>query len=651
VAREATDVTAADGRRRRLATAGPLGNAPLVTKLLAAFILVLVLATLLTLLLETRLARGELRGHAQVLSAEQGMVLDRLIREEQVRTSQSIEALAQITRIDATDLRAELPRLLRTARLSNALEIGDAVSVTSGEVISGITSRNHVAPPGPLDGDAAIAAVGAQRVVPLDDGGYGLVYTSPLEVLGAERTLLAVGYALDDRRADILRAATGADDVEVVVDGRVVASTSSSTRGVSGTVPAADWLAHETVQETREGRLVRYVPLTAEGVWSHAAAVGLVTVDPLAALDDRLARTRVLTSLLLLALGAGLAFLVARWVTRPLSRLTATASSIAAGNLDASFEARRGDEIGTLAAALEEMRRVLRAQLLVIRRQAGALQTAARRIVRVQDAERHRLAQDLHDGIQQRLVVLRMQVGLARTQLREDPQRVGEVTDRLADSIDELLDELRATGQALFPSILRDRGLGGALFSLAARSQTPVDVRLDPDPLPRMAPDVEANAYFLASEALANAFKHAQASQVEVEVRCTDEVLELEVRDDGVGFDPSQVAQRGGMIHLRDRVNALAGTLEVVSQPGRGTSVTARLPRSALGALEEEEDGRDPSVQLDLLREPELPEDGVGVLLHGPIGDRQLPRDRRVASPGRHEGEDLELPGREPGEP
>jgi signal transduction histidine kinase len=622
-------------------------NTPIMIKMVVAFVVVLLLASLLTLLLETRLTRGELRSQARVLSAEQGMVLDRLIREEQVRTSQSIEALAQITRIDAADLHRELPRLLRTVRLSNALEIGDAVSLTTGEVVSSSASRTHVAPPeGPVD-DMAVGAVGAQRVVPLRDGGFGLIYTSPLEVLGADRTLLAVGYALDDRRADLLRATTGADDVEIVVEGEVVAASGRS----EDPTPSADWQLREQVQETPGGRLVRYVPLTAAGSWSHAAAVGLITADPLATLDARLARTRALMLLLLLGLGVALAFVAARWVTRPLLRLTETASSIAGGDLDAPFHAARGDEIGTLASALEEMRRALRAQVLVIRRQARALQIAARRIVGAQDAERHRIARDLHDGVQQQLVVLRMQVGQARRQLRDDPERLEEVTDHLAGAIDELLRELRATGQDLFPSILSDRGLGGALFSLAARSELPVEVRLEPDPLPRMPADVEANAYFILSEALANAFKHAQAGHIEVAVTCGDERLELCVADDGVGFEPKWLDHQGGMVHLRDRVNALGGVLEVRARLGEGTTVRALLPRSALGALEEEEDGGDPSVQLHLLREAELAEDRVGVLLDGPVGDRQLPRDRGVAPSGGHQGEDLELPGRESREP
>jgi signal transduction histidine kinase len=109
----------------------------------------------------------------------------------------------------------------------------------------------------------------------------------------------------------------------------------------------------------------------------------------------------------------------------------------------------------------------------VIRRQAEALQEAARRIVGTQDAERQRVAQDLHDGIQQQLVVLRMQVGAARSQLAADPDGVDEVTEELGSSIDAILDQLRSTGQALFPSILRDRGLGGACSAWPAAPRSP----------------------------------------------------------------------------------------------------------------------------------------------------------------------------------
>jgi signal transduction histidine kinase len=631
---------------RRFPRGLALPDLALLPKVMAAFLVALLVSVAVTLALDTRLTRAELRDQTRVLSVDQGRVLDRLLREERVRTSQSVEALAQEARISVDQSEVDLLKLLRLVRLSNALELGDVVSATSGEVVVGSSSRWHVEPPGPLDDDV-LEDFPPQRVVELAEGGFGLVYTSAIDVMGPDRLLLAVGYPLDDRRAEGLRSATGADEVEIVVDGRVVAATSADL-----TSPSGDWRREGEVQEaTDPGRRVRYVPLASEGAWSHRTAVGLVIEDPLAPLDARLARSRVLIGALLMGLAGLLAYGVSRLMTRPLQELTGTASRIAGGELEASFDVDRRDEIGTLARALERMRRALHYQVRLIREQADALRDAARRIVGAQDAERRRLAQDLHDGIQQRLVLLRMEVGLARARLRQDPAAVDEVSEELAERIDSLLDELRATGQALFPAILRDRGLGGALFSLAARSGLPIEVRLEPDPLPRLAPEVETGAYFLVSEAVTNALKHARADRIEVVVSHAGDALHVVVVDDGAGFDTTRVTRQGGLVHMRDRVNALGGRLRVVPSLAEGTRIEAALPLSDEGTLQEEQHGGHPAVELDLLGEAELPEDGVGVLLDRPVGDRQLPGDGEVAPSRRHQGQDVELPWRESGEP
>jgi signal transduction histidine kinase len=401
----------------------------------------------------------------------------------------------------------------------------------------------------------------------------------------------------------------------------------------SSTVPTGDPTRRD-VHPTADGEhLVHYLPLALDDGWSRDAYVGLLLEDPLSPLDSRLARYRSLMAVLLLLVGGVLSLAFATVMTRPLVRLTRTARTIAGGDLDASFAVTRSDEIGQLAEALERMRRALRAQLQVIGQQAEALQLAARRVVGTRDRERQRLAQDLHDGIQQQLVVLRMQVGAARNQLRRDPDAVDDVAAGLADTIDRVLDDLRATSQALYPSILRDRGLGGALHSLAARSEVPIEVVLDPDPLPRLDETTEANAYFLVSEGITNALKHARAASLTVRATLVTGALRLEVIDTGRGFDPTAVDHRGGLQHLRDRVNALAGTLQLVSAPDEGTHITALLPiRPAAdegsggdvvaSTLEVEEDGGDAPVEVELLGEPELPEDGVGVLLDRPVRDR-----------------------------
>jgi signal transduction histidine kinase len=643
---------------RRLASP----DTSLLPKILAAFVAVLALASLLTFVLETRLTRQALQTQAVALASEQGNALDTRIREDSSRVHRLMSVIAQQQLTDQTSGRALSRRLidvLGTLRTGESqLEIAGVFDLESGERLQTLPGRQEIAPPGPLAGGDGLAARGAQRVVPLSEGGYALIYTMPVGRLEGRSLLLVTGYPLDDARARRIAQLTGVDEVTIVVDGRVVASSSPHRRGLTpgSDGPEADGEPREQrrTQLLDDGRLARYVAIGVEHDWGQPAAIGLILDDPLAPLDERLVRTRALMVALLVVIGGALAFALARIMTRPLLRLAGTATAIARGDLDRSFEVDRQDEIGVLADALERMRRALRAQLLVIRRQAEALQEAARRIVGTQDAERRRVAQDLHDGIQQQLVVLRMQVGAARSRLAADPDGVDELTDELGSSIDAILDQLRSTGQMLFPSILRDRGLGGALFSLAGRTEVPLDVTLDPDPLPRVDEAVETNAYFLVSEAVTNALKHAESTRIAVEITYEGDLLRVRVTDDGVGFDPTGQGHTGGIVHMRDRVNALGGSLQLLSGPGEGTAVTAVFPLddgaggtgdqpptaasatgpgSARGALEVEQDGRDPAVELELLGEPELAEDGVGVLLDGSVGDRQLPGDGRVPPP------------------
>jgi signal transduction histidine kinase len=555
-------------------------EASLLPKILAAFVAVLALVSVLTFVLETRLTREVLREQAMLLSSEQGNALDTRVREDSSRTHLLMSAIAQqhLTDLpsDERPLSRRLIDVLGTLRTGEPhLELASVLDLGTGEVLQSLPGRRYVAPPGPLDpGGDGLTTRGAQRVVPLVEGGYGLIYTLPVRRLGDRSLLLVAGYPLDHARASGIAGVTGVDEVQIVVDGRVVASSS----GPYGQESLGDPTDQRRTQRLPDGRLGRYVAIGADHAWGHAASIGLLVDDPLAALDARLARTRALMLGLLLGVGALLAFALARVMTRPLVELTETATAIAHGDLDRSFDVDRRDEIGTLADALERMRRALRAQLLVIRRQAEALQEAARRIVGTQDAERQRVAQDLHDGIQQQLVVLRMQVGAARDQLAEDPGRLEEVAGEVAASIDAILDQLRSTGRSLFPSILRDLGLGGALFSLAGRTELPLEVRLEPDPLPRVDEAVETNAYFLVSEAVTNALKHADAARITVEVTHEGDVLRVRVADNGRGFDPTELSHAGGVVHMRDRVNALGGSLQVLSGAGEGTAVAAVFP-------------------------------------------------------------------------
>jgi PAS domain S-box-containing protein len=196
------------------------------------------------------------------------------------------------------------------------------------------------------------------------------------------------------------------------------------------------------------------------------------------------------------------------------------------------------------------------------------------RIVTAGDVERRRLERNLHDGAQQRLVAVSYSVRLAVTKLDSDPAGARAV---LVDACDELalaLEELRELARGLHPAILTDQGLRVAVETLAARAPLPVEIAEIPEH--RLPEPVEAAAYYLIAEALTNAVKYAQASTVRARVTAGDGKVVVEVSDDGVGgADP---ATGSGLRGLADRVEALGGSLEVVSPAGAGTALRAEIP-------------------------------------------------------------------------
>jgi PAS domain S-box-containing protein len=196
------------------------------------------------------------------------------------------------------------------------------------------------------------------------------------------------------------------------------------------------------------------------------------------------------------------------------------------------------------------------------------------RIVAAGDVERRRLERNLHDGAQQRLVTLAlyMRVGLAK--LESDPAAARATLEEAGDELALALDELRELARGLHPAVLTDRGLRAAVEALADRA--PVAVEIAPIPDQRLPEPVEAAAYYLIAEALTNVAKYARASLVTVRVAATDAAVLVEVSDDGVGgADPGAGS---GLRGLADRVEALGGSLEVVSPAGGGTSLRAEFP-------------------------------------------------------------------------
>ena len=201
------------------------------------------------------------------------------------------------------------------------------------------------------------------------------------------------------------------------------------------------------------------------------------------------------------------------------------------------------------------------------------------RIVTAGDVARRRLERNLHDGAQQRLVALALSLRVALAKLDSDPAGARVA---LADAGDELalaLEELRELARGLHPAVLSDRGLLAAVETLAGRAPLPVDIAEIPDE--RLPEPVEAAAYYLIAEALTNVTKYADASRARVRVALDDANVVVEVSDDGVGgADP---AAGSGLRGLADRVEALGGSLDVVSPAGAGTSLRAEIPAQATG--------------------------------------------------------------------
>jgi signal transduction histidine kinase len=196
------------------------------------------------------------------------------------------------------------------------------------------------------------------------------------------------------------------------------------------------------------------------------------------------------------------------------------------------------------------------------------------RIVEAADAERRRLERNLHDGAQQRLVSLALDLGRVEAKLDGgDPDAARRLLARAREELAVALDELRELARGIHPAILSDRGLGPALEALVGRASVPVELEAPRERLPER---VEAAAYYLVAEALTNAARHARASAVNVRLRCVADRLEIEVRDDGVGG--ADLRSGSGLRGLADRMEALGGRLEVDSAPGAGTTLTGDIP-------------------------------------------------------------------------
>ena len=236
-----------------------------------------------------------------------------------------------------------------------------------------------------------------------------------------------------------------------------------------------------------------------------------------------------------------------------------------------------GAWVGTRYGKEAARERALREQ---VERLAADLTASRRRIVAAGDETRRQIERNLHDGIQQRLVTISLTLrGIRDTVPGDLPALRGDL-DQVAQAMAETLEELRDLARGVHPAILSEAGLGTALRGLAHRSPLPVRLHLPAGG--RLPAEIEATAYYVVSEAFANTAKHASASAVDVAVEAADGNVTVRVSDDGAGgADPSRGS---GLTGIRDRVEAVGGTLAVHSPPGAGTVLTARLPLSRSGS-------------------------------------------------------------------
>jgi len=236
--------------------------------------------------------------------------------------------------------------------------------------------------------------------------------------------------------------------------------------------------------------------------------------------------------------------------------------------------AQAGHALHTLRLGAE-----LDARLEQLEAQAEELTASRARLVQAQESERRRLERDLHDGIQQELVVLIAKARLARNQIDRDPALAAQTLAELQGSAQHALADLRSLARGIHPAVLSSRGLIEAIDAMAARM--PVGVRVNSDLSVRdvrFAPEIEGAAYFVVAEGLANVLKHSNATEAIVTISANDSWLRVAVADDGHGFDQDAVRE-SGLRGLRDRIEALGGHVEIDSRQS-GTRLDASLPTS-----------------------------------------------------------------------
>lgn len=410
-------------------------------------------------------------------------------------------------------------------------------------------------------------------LVTTGDGTFYRVLATPIGLDGG--VLLGALEFADGEAQDLRRALGDRGQVILVAGNKVVGSTIELEESdIPGWDSVTKALPAEPTRVTLGGKpmLVAYSPIGRPDEPAAAGAIGLVVPDPVEALTAKLTLVRLLSTLVLTGAALLMGWLLFWTLVRPLVGLSNTATRIAEGDLRAKFRAPRENEIGRLATALQQMTTELQGK-------TRRLQESSKRLLVAQQEERQRMARDLHDGMQQQLVVLAVKIKqLAASEEPPNPL----VLEHLAAEAEEAAFALQDLGRGIFSTVLGDQGVAAALRTSASR--LPMQVRLDVSPEleeRRFSPEIEGTLYFVTMEAMANAQKHAPQSQLTIALREGPGEVLLEVSDNGPGFDPAQGRIGVGMQNMADRVNAVGGSWSLVTAPGKGVKLLARIPLEA----------------------------------------------------------------------
>jgi signal transduction histidine kinase len=250
---------------------------------------------------------------------------------------------------------------------------------------------------------------------------------------------------------------------------------------------------------------------------------------------------------------------------------------------DDDFNGAEEGVLGELARHLglslrnERLRAALEATLDEVRLANEELRASRARVVETADAERRRIERDLHDGAQQQLIALSIELRHAGDVVEDDAGAAKARIGRASAAVDEAIKELGDLAHGIYPPILRESGLAAALRVAARRHPSPVE--LDAAGLGRHPASIEAALYFAGVEALQNAAKHAPGAAVTVTIAEREDAVALEVIDDGPGFDIDAVRRGDGMLNIGDRLGAIGGTVRWESSPGSGTRLVGAVPR------------------------------------------------------------------------